>query len=57
MESFQEFWKEMERIDKQTWVLEPEHPNPASTLRRIAIGNFLSFFIHIHLYLVIYNII
>eukprot|EP00026_Physarum_polycephalum_P004718 Phypoly_transcript_04741.p1 GENE.Phypoly_transcript_04741~~Phypoly_transcript_04741.p1 ORF type:complete len:368 (+),score=56.28 Phypoly_transcript_04741:925-2028(+) len=50
MEDFQEFWNEMENLDKHTWVLEPEHPNPAATTRRIAIGNHCSIQIEVDPY-------
>jgi len=42
LEKFQDFWSIMEHIDQHTWILEPEHPNRAATMRRIAIGNHCS---------------
>ncbi|KTF80365.1 hypothetical protein cypCar_00039943 [Cyprinus carpio] len=32
----------LDEIDKQTWVLEPEKPTKADSMRRIAIGNNVS---------------
>ncbi|XP_074647254.1 E3 ubiquitin-protein ligase FANCL-like isoform X2 [Tubulanus polymorphus] len=42
LSQYEEFWKMVEEIDKNTWVLEPEKPTPASTKRRIALGNNVS---------------
>lgn len=42
LEKYQDFWAVMEHLDQHTWVLEPEHPNRAATMRRIALGNHCS---------------
>ncbi|XP_046884661.1 E3 ubiquitin-protein ligase FANCL isoform X1 [Hypomesus transpacificus] len=42
LESLAEFWKVLDEIDEKTWVLEPEKPCRADTMRRIAIGNNVS---------------
>uniref|UniRef100_A0AAY4E5L4 RING-type domain-containing protein n=1 Tax=Denticeps clupeoides TaxID=299321 RepID=A0AAY4E5L4_9TELE len=39
LEGLAEFWSVLDEIDVQTWVLEPEKPSRADTMRRIAIGN------------------
>lgn len=39
LESLAEFWAVLDEIDEKTWVLEPEKPSRADTMRRIAIGN------------------
>lgn len=39
LEGLAEFWSVLDEIDEQTWVLEPEKPSRADTMRRIAIGN------------------
>uniref|UniRef100_A0A7N6BVI5 RING-type domain-containing protein n=1 Tax=Anabas testudineus TaxID=64144 RepID=A0A7N6BVI5_ANATE len=39
LESLTEFWDVLDEIDSQTWILEPEKPSRADTMRRIAIGN------------------
>lgn len=41
VEALAEFWAVMDEIDEHTWVLEPEKPSRADTMRRIAIGKFL----------------
>ncbi|XP_076021461.1 E3 ubiquitin-protein ligase FANCL [Genypterus blacodes] len=40
--SLTEFWDVMDEIDSNTWVLEPEKPIRADTMRRIAIGDNVS---------------
>eukprot|EP01112_Ceratiomyxa_fruticulosa_P000371 TRINITY_DN10335_c0_g1_i1.p1 TRINITY_DN10335_c0_g1~~TRINITY_DN10335_c0_g1_i1.p1 ORF type:complete len:393 (+),score=62.85 TRINITY_DN10335_c0_g1_i1:67-1245(+) len=35
---YQDFWDNMDYIDKSTWILEPENPKRADIDRRIAIG-------------------
>ncbi|TSK22708.1 E3 ubiquitin-protein ligase FANCL [Bagarius yarrelli] len=42
VEALAEFWAVMDEIDEHTWVLEPEKPSRADTMRRIAIGNNVS---------------
>ncbi|KAM3838130.1 E3 ubiquitin-protein ligase FANCL [Diretmus argenteus] len=42
LESLAEFWEVLDEIDTKTWVLEPEKPSRADTMRRIAIGNNVS---------------
>ncbi|XP_073528506.1 E3 ubiquitin-protein ligase FANCL isoform X2 [Phyllobates terribilis] len=42
LESLKGFWDMLDEIDTQTWVLEPEKPTRAATMRRIAIGNNVS---------------
>ncbi|XP_030628298.1 E3 ubiquitin-protein ligase FANCL [Chanos chanos] len=42
LEALSEFWSVLDEIDQQTWVLEPEKPTRADTMRRIAIGNNVS---------------
>ncbi|XP_060782045.1 E3 ubiquitin-protein ligase FANCL [Neoarius graeffei] len=42
VEALAEFWAVMDEIDEHTWVLEPEKPSRADTMRRIAIGNNIS---------------
>uniref|UniRef100_A0A7N6A953 RING-type domain-containing protein n=1 Tax=Anabas testudineus TaxID=64144 RepID=A0A7N6A953_ANATE len=42
LESLTEFWDVLDEIDSQTWILEPEKPSRADTMRRIAIGNNMS---------------
>ncbi|XP_061084573.1 E3 ubiquitin-protein ligase FANCL isoform X2 [Conger conger] len=42
LEALQEFWAMLDEIDERTWVLEPEDPPRAATMRRIAIGNNVS---------------
>ncbi|XP_028845154.1 E3 ubiquitin-protein ligase FANCL isoform X2 [Denticeps clupeoides] len=42
LEGLAEFWSVLDEIDVQTWVLEPEKPSRADTMRRIAIGNNVS---------------
>uniref|UniRef100_A0A8C1ZQ61 FA complementation group L n=1 Tax=Cyprinus carpio TaxID=7962 RepID=A0A8C1ZQ61_CYPCA len=42
VEALSEFWSMLDEIDKQTWVLEPEKPTKADSMRRIAIGNNVS---------------
>uniref|UniRef100_A0A8C5ASD1 FA complementation group L n=1 Tax=Gadus morhua TaxID=8049 RepID=A0A8C5ASD1_GADMO len=39
LESLAEFWEVLDEIDRRTWVLEPERPSRADTMRRIAIGS------------------
>ena len=39
LDSLAEFWEVLDEIDRRTWVLEPERPSRADTVRRIAIGN------------------
>uniref|UniRef100_A0A674AEV7 FA complementation group L n=1 Tax=Salmo trutta TaxID=8032 RepID=A0A674AEV7_SALTR len=42
LESLAEFWAVLDEIDEKTWVLEPEKPSRADTMRRIAIANNVS---------------
>ncbi|KAA0717980.1 E3 ubiquitin-protein ligase FANCL [Triplophysa tibetana] len=42
VEDLSEFWSVMDEIDEQTWVLEPEKPTKADSMRRIAVGNNVS---------------
>ncbi|XP_056092926.1 E3 ubiquitin-protein ligase FANCL [Rhinichthys klamathensis goyatoka] len=42
VEALSEFWSVLDEIDDQTWVLEPEKPTKADSMRRIAIGNNVS---------------
>ncbi|XP_026880116.1 E3 ubiquitin-protein ligase FANCL isoform X2 [Electrophorus electricus] len=42
VEALAEFWAVLDEIDKHTWVLEPEKPTRADSMRRIAIGNNVS---------------
>ncbi|XP_078000850.1 E3 ubiquitin-protein ligase FANCL-like [Glandiceps talaboti] len=39
LEKYQDFFAVVDEIDNKTWVLEPEQPYYASTLRRIALGS------------------
>lgn len=41
VEALAEFWAVMDELDEHTWVLEPEKPIRADTMRRIAIGKLL----------------
>ncbi|CAL8255205.1 unnamed protein product [Lota lota] len=42
LDSLAEFWEVLDEIDRRTWVLEPERPSRADTMRRIAIGSNVS---------------
>lgn len=42
VEQYQDFFRSMEDIDKETWVLEPEHPTMRETYRRVALGKHCS---------------
>uniref|UniRef100_A0AAR2ITC7 RING-type domain-containing protein n=1 Tax=Pygocentrus nattereri TaxID=42514 RepID=A0AAR2ITC7_PYGNA len=42
VEALAEFWAVLDEIDEHTWVLEPEKPTRADSMRRIAIGNSVS---------------
>uniref|UniRef100_A0A8C5EZZ8 E3 ubiquitin-protein ligase FANCL n=1 Tax=Gouania willdenowi TaxID=441366 RepID=A0A8C5EZZ8_GOUWI len=42
LDSLTEFWDILDEIDNKTWILEPEKPSRADTMRRIAIGNNVS---------------
>ncbi|KAG7252575.1 hypothetical protein CRUP_016157 [Coryphaenoides rupestris] len=42
LDSLAEFWEVLDEIDGRTWVLEPERPCRADTMRRIAIGSNVS---------------
>ncbi|KAI3362893.1 hypothetical protein L3Q82_001669 [Scortum barcoo] len=42
LDSLTEFWDVLDEIDSKTWILEPEKPSRADTMRRIAIGNNVS---------------
>uniref|UniRef100_UPI003AAA6045 E3 ubiquitin-protein ligase FANCL isoform X1 n=1 Tax=Centroberyx gerrardi TaxID=166262 RepID=UPI003AAA6045 len=42
LESVAEFWAVLDEIDSKTWILEPEKPSRADTMRRIAIGSNVS---------------
>ena len=35
---YQAFWEVMDQLDREAWVLEPEHPTPACVFRRIVIS-------------------
>ncbi|XP_053477396.1 E3 ubiquitin-protein ligase FANCL [Ictalurus furcatus] len=48
VEALAEFWAVMDEIDEHTWVLEPEKPIRADTMRRIAIGNNVSIKVEIN---------
>ncbi|KAK3733582.1 hypothetical protein QZH41_008474 [Actinostola sp. cb2023] len=48
LKSYEEFWDMMDEIDKNTWVLEPDHPQRSSNTRRIALGNNSSIHIEIN---------
>lgn len=39
---YQDLWDILDDIDQHTWVIEPEHPTRAATIRRLAIGNHCS---------------
>uniref|UniRef100_UPI003590102B E3 ubiquitin-protein ligase FANCL-like isoform X1 n=1 Tax=Myxine glutinosa TaxID=7769 RepID=UPI003590102B len=39
MDALTAFWDEMDEIDQNTWVLEPERPTRGDTIRRLALGN------------------
>ncbi|XP_006817054.1 E3 ubiquitin-protein ligase FANCL-like [Saccoglossus kowalevskii] len=39
LEKYQDYFDIIDEIDGKTWVLEPENPSYASTLRRIALGS------------------
>lgn len=39
LEIYQLFWDNMDDIDNNTWVIEPENPLPSDIIRRISIGN------------------
>ncbi|XP_076829995.1 E3 ubiquitin-protein ligase FANCL isoform X2 [Brachyhypopomus gauderio] len=41
-EALAEFWAVLDELDEHTWVLEPEKPTRAESMRRIAIGNNVS---------------
>jgi E3 ubiquitin-protein ligase FANCL len=47
-QEYNEFWKVMEFIDKNSWIIEPENPLYSHTSRRIAIGNHSSIQIEIN---------
>ncbi|KAM4615454.1 E3 ubiquitin-protein ligase FANCL isoform 3-T5 [Polymixia lowei] len=42
LDSLAEFWDVLDELDSKTWVLEPEKPGRADTMRRIAIGSNVS---------------
>lgn len=42
IESLQDFFRAMEDLDKNTWILEPEYPTWRETYRRIALGKHCS---------------
>ncbi|XP_065832616.1 E3 ubiquitin-protein ligase FANCL-like [Oscarella lobularis] len=35
---YEDFWDLFDELDEKTWIIEPEHRNRSSTMRRIAIG-------------------
>ncbi|CAH1792405.1 unnamed protein product [Owenia fusiformis] len=39
LEHFSEFWDDLDEVDKNTWILEPERPTRSAVYRRIACGN------------------
>lgn len=49
VEALSEFWSVLDEIDEQTWVLEPEKPTKADSMRRIAIGNITFILLHLNL--------
>ncbi|KAL0177998.1 hypothetical protein M9458_026892, partial [Cirrhinus mrigala] len=46
VEALSEFWSVLDEIDEQTWVLEPEKPTRADSMRRIAIDHPPSIQLH-----------
>lgn len=42
VDKLQNFWDQMEIIDSKCWILEPDHPTPATTYRRIAVAKHVS---------------
>jgi E3 ubiquitin-protein ligase FANCL len=38
LRGYQALWAVLEDIDRHTWVLEPERPTLATSIRRIALG-------------------
>jgi E3 ubiquitin-protein ligase FANCL len=38
LQGYQALWAVLEDIDRNTWVLEPERPTLATSIRRIALG-------------------
>ncbi|ELR23431.1 Fanconi anemia, complementation group L family protein [Acanthamoeba castellanii str. Neff] len=42
LRGYQALWAVLEDIDRHTWVLEPERPTLATSIRRIALGNHCS---------------
>jgi len=47
LEKYEDFWGVMEDIDKNTCVLEPQHPSMAETMRRIAAVKHVSLQINV----------
>lgn len=42
LDTYDALWKELEDIDHNTWILEPEHPNRSHTYRRLVVARFCS---------------
>lgn len=42
LETYQDFFRAMEDLDKNAWILEPEHPSWRECYRRIALSNHCS---------------
>ncbi|XP_068455461.1 E3 ubiquitin-protein ligase FANCL isoform X2 [Clinocottus analis] len=42
LDSLSQFWDGLDEMDSKTWILEPEKPSRADTMRRIAIGTNVS---------------
>lgn len=47
IQQFERFWDEIDELQENTWILEPESPNFSATLFRIAIGKLVVCFIMI----------
>jgi hypothetical protein len=42
LEKFQNVWNELDDLDSNLWIIEPENPQRSSLMRRIALGNHSS---------------
>lgn len=38
LKKFQRLWDELDEVDQECWVLEPENPSKACSYRRIVLG-------------------
>jgi E3 ubiquitin-protein ligase FANCL len=47
LERYQEVWDMLDDIDTHLWVLEPEHPTRAQTMRRVAVVKRVSLIIEL----------